>query len=164
MKVEIHKSFKIFLVERKVFLLPTSLLFIFYSPTHNAFQRFCTFCAVIRYLKVHISLAEITTCHSDVGSSKTGNVVNIISAGMQSSSTTERVPEKKKVKRRAWKEMKNTRKSLHISTMRSLHLSYSTDTHILYKTTASHINPPEQTVWGLKPLSVLFDPESQKAW
>lgn len=66
----------------------------------------------------------------------------------------------RKVKRRAWKEKKNTHKSLHISSMSSLHLSHSTDAHILYKTTARRINLPEQTVWGLKPISMSFDPES----
>lgn len=54
----------------------------------------------------------------------------------------------------------NTHKSLHISSMSSLHLSHSTDAHILYKTTARRINLPQQAVWGLKPISVSFDPKS----
>lgn len=71
---------------------------------------------------------------------------------------------KKKKQSSAWKEKKNTHKSLHISIMSSLHLSHSTDAHILYKTTARRINLPEQTVWGLKPMSMSFDPKSLKDW
>lgn len=75
-----------------------------------------------------------------------------------------KVPSKKKKQSSAWKEKKNTHKSLHISIMSSLHLSHSTDAHILYKTTARRINLPEQTVWGLKPMSMSFDPKSLKDW
>lgn len=80
--------------------------------------------------------------------------------GMQSNSTRERIPGKKKkekrVKSSAWKEKKNTHKSLHISSMSSLHLSHCTDAHILYKNhSTTHKSPRAGPCGGRNPCHLI---------
>lgn len=68
----VNHKFIIVLSERKLCDFQTQYFFVLIISSHlfkhNVFQRFCTFWAIIRHLKVLViqqATAEIITCHSD---------------------------------------------------------------------------------------------------